>query len=92
MTPVVVQVTVRFITIMQQYSGKGNREVQMEMPTRPNEALARIIEQFQIPWEDGLAAQVRVFVNGIVYDTFLAGGQRLKGGDVIALIPISGGG
>ena len=76
---------------MQKYSGEGNRGVQMQLPTRLNGVLARIIEQFQIPWEDGLAAQVRVFVDSIVYDTFLAGGQRLKGGDVIAFIPISGG-
>jgi hypothetical protein len=51
---------------MQRYSGEGNREVQKELPSRPNKALARIVARFQIPWEDGLAAQVRVFVNGIV--------------------------
>lgn len=92
MTSDAVQVTVRFITIMQRYSGQGQREVQMELSPRPDEALAQIVERFQIPWQDGLQAQVRVFVNGIVYDSFLDSGQRLKGGDVIAFIPISGGG
>lgn len=87
-----VLVTVRFITIMQRYSGQGNREVQMELSPGPAEALAEIIERFQIPWQDGLEAQVRVFVNGMVYDSFLESGQRLKGGDVIAFIPVSGGG
>lgn len=92
MTSDAIQVTVRFITIMQMYSGQGNREVQMELSPRPDEALAQIIEQFQIPWKDRLEKQVRVFINGIVYDSFLAGDGRLKGGDVIAFIPISGGG
>jgi molybdopterin converting factor small subunit len=87
-----VQVTVRFITIMQRYSGEGKREVQMELPPKPDEALAQVIEDFQIPWERNLEAQVRVFVNGTVYSSFLASGLRLKGGDVIAFIPISGGG
>jgi molybdopterin converting factor small subunit len=87
-----VQVTVRFITIMQRYSGQGKREVQMELSPSPDEALAQIIERFQIPWQNGLEAQVRVFINGIVYDSFLAGGQQLKGGDIIAFIPMSGGG
>ncbi len=77
---------------MQRYSGQGNREIQMELSPRPEEALAEIVEKFQIPWKDSLEKQVRVFMNGIVYDSFLAGGQRLKGGDVVAFIPISGGG
>jgi molybdopterin converting factor small subunit len=87
-----VQVTVRFITIMQRYSGEGRREVRMELPPKPDEALAQIIEAFQIPWEGGVEAQARVFVNGIAYGSFVASGQWLKGGDVIAFIPISGGG
>jgi len=87
-----VLVTVRFITIMQRYSGQGNREVQVELSPGPDEAFAEIIERFQIPWQNSLEAQVRVFVNGMVYDSFLESGQRLKGGDVIAFIPISGGG
>jgi molybdopterin converting factor small subunit len=92
MTSDAIQVTVRFITIMQRYSGQGNREVQMELPPEPDEALAQIIDRFDIPWKDGLEAQVRVFMNGVVYDSFLASGGRLKGGDLIAFIPISGGG
>ena len=92
MTADAIQVTVRFITIMQRYSGEGNREIQMELSPRPEEALAQIIERFQIPWKDSLEKQVRVFMNGIVYDSFLVSGQCLKGGDVIAFIPMSGGG
>jgi molybdopterin converting factor small subunit len=87
-----VEVTVRFITIMQRYSGQGNREIQMELPPRPDEALAQIIDRFDIPWMDNLEAQVRVFINGVAYDSFLASDGRLKGGDVVAFIPISGGG
>ena len=91
-TPDTVQVTVRFITIMQRYSGEGKREVEMELPTRPEQAVALIIERFQIPWQDNLERQVRIFIEGLAYDAFLASEERLKDGDTIFFIPISGGG
>lgn len=92
MTSDAVQVTVRFITIMQRYSGKGNREVEMELPAEPSQAVDLIIERFQIPWKDNLEKQVRIFINDMIYESFLESGERLKGGDIITLIPISGGG
>jgi molybdopterin converting factor small subunit len=92
MTSDVVQVSVKFVTIMQRYSGKGNREIQMELPPEPSRALDRIIEQFRIPWKGTLEKQARIFINGVVYDSFLESKEHLKEGDVIAFIPISGGG
>ncbi len=92
MTSDTVPVTVRFITIMQRYSGKGNREVEIELPPEPSRAVDLIIERFQIPWKDNLERQVRIFINDMIYESFLESGERLKGGDVIAFIPISGGG
>ena len=92
MTPDAVLVTVRFITIMQRYSGKGRREVEMELPPDPDQAVALIIERFQIPWQDNLERQARIFIEGLTYDAFLESGLCLKGGDTIAFIPLSGGG
>ncbi len=92
MTSDTVPVTVRFITIMQRYSGKGNREVEIELPPEPSRAIDLILERFQIPWKDNLERQVRIFINDMIYESFLESGERLKGGDVIAFIPISGGG
>jgi molybdopterin converting factor small subunit len=86
------QITARFITIMQEYSGKGNREVEMQLPTEANQAVAFIIEKFQIPWYGDLEKQARIFIAGLTYDAFLASGEELKDGDTIAFIPISGGG
>lgn len=90
--PDAVRVTVRFITIMQRYSGEGKREVEMELPTRPDQAVALIVERFEIPWQDNLERQARIFIEGLSYDAFLASEERLKDGDTISFIPISGGG
>jgi molybdopterin converting factor small subunit len=87
-----VRITVRFVTIMQRYSGAGKREVQMELPPEPSHAVQHIIEQFQIPWEDNLERYVRVFINGLVYDSYVETGERLESGDTIAFIPSSSGG
>ena len=92
MSPDTVQVTVRFITIMQRYSGEGKRELEMELPARPDLAVDLIIEQFQIPWQDNLERQARIFIEGLSYDAFLASEKYLKDGDTISFIPISGGG
>lgn len=92
MTRDTVPVTVRFITIMQKYSGEGRREVTMELPPDPRLAVDLILEQFQIPWYGDLDRYVRIFIDGLVYDAYVGSGERLKGGETIAFIPISGGG
>lgn len=87
-----VPVTVRFVTIMQNYSGKGRREVEMQLPSEPSRAVDLILERFQIPWQGDMERYVRIFVNGVGFDAYLASGHLLKAGDSIAFIPISGGG
>ena len=88
----VVQVTVRFITIMQRYSGKGLREVEMALPSEPRQAVDLIIECFRIPWMGELENWVRIFINGVIDQAFFESGEYLKGGDIIAFVPISSGG
>lgn len=87
-----VQVTVRFITIMQKYSDNGLREVNLELPSEPRQAVDLIIERFQIPWKDDLENRVRIFINGLNDQAFFESGDRLKAGDIIAFVPISSGG
>jgi molybdopterin converting factor small subunit len=85
-----VSVKVRFITRMQRYSGQ--REIRMELPSDPNQAINTIIEQFHIPWKDNLEKSTRIFINKKFSDAFIKSGKLLKKDDVIAFIPISGGG
>ncbi len=85
-----VSVKVRFITRMQRYSDQ--REIRMELPSDPNQAIDTIIEQFHIPWKDNLEKNTRIFINKKFSDTFIQSGELLKKDDVIAFIPISGGG
>ena len=85
-----VTLTVRFVTIMQRYSGQ--RELQMVVPTDPNQALSAIIDKFSIPWKNNLEKSSRIFINRQFYEKFLQSGQKLNAGDVIAFIPMSGGG
>jgi molybdopterin converting factor small subunit len=85
-----VEVKVRFITRMQRYSGQ--REIRMELPSDPNQAINTIIEQFHIPWKDNLEKSTRIFINKKFSDAFIKSGKLLKKDDVIAFIPISGGG
>jgi molybdopterin converting factor small subunit len=85
-----VTVTVRFITIMQRYSGQ--RELQMEVPSDPSQALTIIIDKFHIPWKDKLEKSTRIFINKQFYEKFIKSEQKLNAGDVIAFIPMSGGG
>ena len=84
-------VKVKFITILQKYTG-NQREVEMELPADPGQAIERIISQFQIPWEGNLEKYVRVFVNREISHEFIRSGKRLHSGDTIAFIPFSGGG
>ena len=88
----VVQVTVRFITIMQKYSGDGLRDVEMTLPSEPRQAVDLIIERFGIPWKGELEKWVRIFINGVNDQAFFESGEYLKGGDIIAFVPISSGG
>lgn len=85
-----VLVGVRFITIMQRYSGQ--RELAMQLPADPQAAVDMIIERFQIPWSGNLERSVRIFVNRELFETFDKSGRKLAGGDRISFIPISDGG
>jgi molybdopterin converting factor small subunit len=85
-----VEVKVRFITRMQRYSGQ--REIRMELPSDPNHAIDTIIAKFHIPWEDNLEKSTRIFINKKFSDAYIKSGELLKKDDVIAFIPISGGG
>jgi molybdopterin converting factor small subunit len=86
-----VSITVRFVSIMQKYSG-NKREVQVEVPTDPAQAIHLIINRFQIPWKDNLEKSTRIFINQTLNDPSVDRGQPLKDTDTIAFIPISGGG
>jgi molybdopterin converting factor small subunit len=86
-----VKVTVRFLTIMQKYSG-DKREVEVEVPREPFLAIEHIIKKFRIPWKDHLEKSTRIFINKEYPDIFVEKGKRLEQGDIIVFIPISGGG
>ena len=85
-----VKAKVRFVTRMQKYSGQ--RDIWMELPSDPSQAIETIIAEFQIPWQDDLEKSTRIFINKKFSDAFIKSGERLKDDDVIAIIPISGGG
>ncbi|MGD9344766.1 MAG: hypothetical protein PVH84_02820 [Candidatus Aminicenantes bacterium] len=85
-----VSVTVRFITLMQKYSGQ--RDFKMDLPDDPGKAIETIIERFDIPWKDQLEKRTRIFINKQFAETFIKRGEKLKTDDLIAFIPISGGG
>ncbi len=85
-----VPITVRFITIMQRYSGQ--REIKMDLPHDPNQAIEIIIDKYHIPWKDNLEKRARIFINKKFSNAFIKSGERLNADDVIAFIPISGGG
>ncbi len=85
-----VQVTVRFMTIMQRYSGK--REMSMKLPHNPSRALDIIFDRFHIPWKGNLEGSTRIFINGESDKSFIKSGKLLKAEDTIAFIPISSGG
>jgi molybdopterin converting factor small subunit len=85
-----VSVTVRFITLMQRYSGQ--REFKMALPNDPSKAIEAIISHFHIPWKDQLEKRTRIFINKQFVESYIKRGEKLKTGDLIAFIPISGGG
>ena len=86
-----IKVTVRFLTIMQKYSG-DKREVEVDVPSEPHLAVEHIIKRFRIPWKDYLEKSIRIFINKEHGNTFIEKGEPLQEGDVITFIPISGGG
>ncbi len=86
-----IAITVRFVSIMQQYSG-NKREVTMEVPTEANLAITTVLNHFKIPWNDKLEKSTRIFINQNLYSPSFDGVMRLKPEDTIAFIPISGGG
>lgn len=85
-----VQIQAKFITIMQQYSGK--RIVEITVPADPAAAVSFIIDHFNIPWKNQLEKSARIFINRQTAATFIRSGKPLQHGDQIAFIPISGGG
>lgn len=86
-----VVIIVRFVSIMQQYSG-NRREVTMRVPSEASLAITTIIDHFKIPWNDKLEKSTRIFINQNLYNPNFDKGIRLKAKDTIIFIPISGGG
>jgi molybdopterin converting factor small subunit len=85
-----VSVTIRFITLMQRYSGQ--RDLKMNLPSDPSLAIETIITHFEIPWKDNLEKRTRIFINKQFAESYIKSGEKLKKNDLIAFIPISGGG
>ncbi|MGB6338864.1 MAG: hypothetical protein WBF32_03745 [Candidatus Aminicenantaceae bacterium] len=85
-----VSVTVRFITLMQRFSGQ--RDLKMDLPSDPSLAIETIITHFNIPWKDNLEKRTRIFINKQFVESYIKRGEKLKKDDLIAFIPISGGG
>jgi molybdopterin converting factor small subunit len=85
-----VSVTIRFITLMQRYSGQ--RDLKIALPNDPKLAIETIIAHFDIPWKDKLEKRTRIFINKQFAESYIKSGKKLKKGDLIAFIPISGGG
>lgn len=88
--PQFLPIRVRFITVMQRYSGQ--KELDMSLPEDPEEAVAMIVRQFRIPWAGRLEKSVRVFINKELLEVFAASGRKLAEGDRISFIPMSDGG
>lgn len=85
-----ILIRVRFITVMQQYSGQ--KELDMSLPEDPGEAVAMIVRQFRIPWAGRLEKSIRVFINKELLEIFAGSGRKLAEGDRISFIPMSDGG
>ncbi len=83
-------VRVRFITVMQQYSGQ--RDLEMRLPEDPQEAVDMIIERFRIPWSGVLEKSVRIFINKELFESYKKSGRRLVEGDRVSFMPMSDGG
>ena len=86
-----MKVKVCFLSLLQKYVG-GVREVEMDLSPELEQAIDFIIEKFQIPWAGNFEKFIRVFVNKELSQVFIDGGKRMKDGDMIMFIPVSGGG
>ena len=86
-----VKVKVCFLSLLQKYVG-GEREVEMDLSPELEQAIDFIIERFQIPWAGNFEKFIRVFINKELSQVFVESGKRLKDGDTIMFIPVSGGG
>ena len=64
----------------------------MDLPHDPSQAIEIIVDKFHIPWKDNLEKRARIFINKKFANAFIKNGERLNADDVIAFIPISGGG
>ena len=85
-----VEVQIRFISIMQKYSGE--RDFKLKVPPDPAAACDFIIHRYAIPWKEKLEKSTRIFINKQLAQVFIKSGQNLQEGDLLAFIPISGGG
>jgi molybdopterin converting factor small subunit len=85
-----VPVRVRFVTIMQRYSGQ--RELVMPLPEDPREAVDALVRRFEIPWAGALEKSVRIFVNKELLEAHVKSGRPLREGDRISFVPLSDGG
>jgi molybdopterin converting factor small subunit len=75
---------------MQRYSGQ--KELEIDVPEDPGEAVAKIVRQFRIPWAGRLEKSVRVFINKELLEVYAGSGRKLAEGDRISFIPMSDGG
>ena len=64
----------------------------MDLPRDPGKAIETIISHFDIPWKDQLEKRTRIFINKQFAESFIKKGEKLETDDLIAFIPISGGG
>jgi molybdopterin converting factor small subunit len=85
-----IPVKVRFASLLQRHTGV--LDVEMVVPPDPEDALARIIESYGLPWEDTLKKSTGVFINRIPASRFIRENRMLSEGDTISFIPMVGGG
>lgn len=85
-----VPVNVRFVTVMQRYSGQ--RELVIPLPADPREAVEALVRRFEIPWAGALEKSVRIFVNKEPLEEHVKRGRPLREGDWISFVPLSDGG
>ena len=85
-----IEVQIRFVSIMQRYSGE--RDFKLKVPPDPAAACDFIIQHYNIPWKDKLEKSTRIFINKKLAQVFIKSGKNLQEGDLLAFIPISGGG
>jgi molybdopterin converting factor small subunit len=85
-----VRVRVRFITVLQRYSGA--REVELGLPRDPRAAVEAVVAKYGMPWTDNLEKSTRVFINKELAEVVYERGRKLEEDDLVVFVPISGGG